>query len=223
MIVIAATSIAAQTSPPPDHDFQVWNETTIAFPIVKKTDAKGRTTDRISFLLLGTLRLGQNRLFPVDERIGAGFDIKLNNNFTFTPSYLYRHTEAGRGREATEHQIRFEVSYEKLFKHFSIKDRPRIEYRVRNSTSDVVNFRNKLSLKIPIKRNDKELFSAFIADEPFYDFSSKRWNANEFSTGIAKKFNKVTSAEFFYLHRNVHIARPRATNAIGVNLRFRID
>jgi uncharacterized protein DUF2490 len=216
-------AIAAQTPTTPNNDFQVWNETTVAFPIVKKEGRYAKSVDRVSLLLLGTLRFGQNRLFPVDERIGFGFDFKLSNYFTFTPSYLYRHVEPGRGRNATEHEIRFEGTFEKTFKSFSIKARPRIEYHVRNSRSDFVSFRNKFTLKVPIKSNDKEIFSPFIAEEPFYDFSAKRWNANEFSAGVSKKLNKTVSAEFFYMLRNVHASLPKTTNAIGVNLRFRID
>ncbi|HEV8593067.1 MAG TPA: hypothetical protein VGQ55_13260, partial [Pyrinomonadaceae bacterium] len=105
LLLNTAAAVAAQTLSPPNTDFQVWNETTVAFPILKKENKGGKKVDRISLLLLGTLRLGQNRLFPVDERIGFGFDLRLNNNFAFTPSYLYRQVEPGRGRSATEHEI----------------------------------------------------------------------------------------------------------------------
>lgn len=211
------------TSPPPSRDFQSWNDVTIAFPIVKTQDKTGKRIDKVSFLFLGTLRLGRNRMFPVDERGGFGFDIRLNKNFTFTPSYLYRHVEPGRGRHATEHQLRFELNYEKAFRRFTIKDRPRIEYRVKHSASDVVNFRNRLTIKVPVRKDDKEIFAPFVADEPFYDFSLKKWVANEFSAGISKKLNSSTSAEFFYMLRTVSVGLPKTTNAIGVNLRFRVD
>ena len=220
---LSAMFCVSAQSLPPTRDFQVWNETAIAFPLIRTKDEKGKVTDRVSFLLLGVLRLGQNRLVPVDERIGFAFDIRVNKNFTFTPSYLYRHVEPGRGRHGTEHEIRFEITYERPFKHFSIKDRPRIEYHARNSRSDTVIFRNKLTLKLPVKRDGKELFTPFIADEPFYDFHQKRWNSNEFSVGIGKKLNKTVSAEAFYLLRNTHLSLPKQTNAVGVNLRFRID
>ena len=71
-------------------DFQVWNETTLVFPVVKKKDKDGKESDKLSLLVLGVLRLGQNRLYPVDARVGAGFDLKLNKYWSFAPTYVYR-------------------------------------------------------------------------------------------------------------------------------------
>ncbi|HKX84965.1 MAG TPA: DUF2490 domain-containing protein [Pyrinomonadaceae bacterium] len=208
---------------PPENDFQIWNEVTLAFPVIKSVSDDKKSYDRLSILAFGTLRLGQNRLFPVDKRVGAGFEFKPNRHFSVTPTYLYRVSEAARGRQATEHRLRFEVAYEKSFGYFSLKDRPRIEYRIRNSRSDVVLFRNKLTLKVPIKKDGKELFSPFIADEPFYDFKSKRWNANEVSLGFSRKLTSALSAEFFYLLKNSSHTLPGTVHAVGTNLRIRID
>jgi len=222
-LTLSAAAGALAQEELPDRDFQVWNETKVVIPIVKETDANGKTTDKVSFLVLGTLRLGQNRLFPLERRIGAGLDIKLNDNFSISPSYYYRSGEEIRGRRDTEHRIRMEVNYEKKWRPFSIKDRNRIEFRVRNSRSDSVRYRHKFTFAVPIRRDGKEVFGVFAATEPFYDFSAKKWSRNEFSAGISRKLSSNVSAEFFYLRQDNSSGTIRAINALGMNLKIRVD
>lgn len=217
-------SLAADSQTQPlDSDFQVWNETTISVPIKKSKDESGKESDKLSLVFLGTLRLGQNRLFPVDARIGAGIDYKINKYFSFSPTYYYRRAEAVRGRKEYEHRIRFDLTVSEKWKRFSIKDRNRIEYRIRNSRSDSVRYRNKFTLTIPIKRDGKEIFAPFIADEIYYDFQAKEFSTNEISIGISKKFNDNFSADFFYVRRDFRNQTLRFLNGAGVNLKFRID
>lgn len=223
LIVIVLFPCVIAAAQVPETDFEIWNETTIAFPVIKQKDKTGKQFDRFSFLLLGTLRLGQNRAYPVDERIGAGFEIKLNKAFTFTPSYLYRGVQPGRRLRAFEHQLRFDLAYDKPWKNFAVKNRGRIEYRIRNSKPDDVQYRHKLAFSMPVRRADKTIFSPFIADEPFYDLTTRGFVSNEFSAGISKKFAPAFSAEFFYLLKNNHLTRPKTVNAVGINIRVRID
>lgn len=223
LLITVSSSIAAfPQSTLPDSDFQVWNETTLAFPVIKSKDKNGKTVDQLSLLLFGVLRLGQNRLYPVDKRIGVGFDARINGNFSFSPTYLYRAGQPFRNRNEYEHRLRFDVSYDKKWKKFSIKDRARIEYRFRNSRQDTVRFRNKFTLRVPVNKDGKELFAPFVAEESFYDFQAKTWSSNEFSIGISKKLTSSLSSEFFYLLRNNRTGL-KTINVVGVNLKFRID
>lgn len=205
----------------PDQDFQVWNETKVVIPIVKETDDNGKTTDKVSFLILGTLRLGQNRLFPVDRRIGVGLDIRLNKNFSISPSYYYRSGEEFRNVKDTEHRLRMEVNFENKWKTFGIKDRNRIEYRIRHSRQDAVRYRHKFTFTVPVKQDGKELFGVFAADEQFYSLNANRWVRNEFSAGVSRKLSSNLSAEFFYLRQDTRLVR--SVNALGMNLKIRID
>ena len=208
----------------PDRDFQIWNETKVVVPLKKDVDSNGKTINRVSFLILGTLRLGQNRLYPVDKRIGAGLDIRLNKNFSISPTYYYRSGQELRGgRRDTEHRLRMEVNYDKKWKRFGIKDRNRIEYRIRHSRSDSVRYRHKFTFAVPVKKNGKEMFGVFAADEQFYDFTAKRWSRNEFSAGISRKLSPNVSAEFFYLRQDNRSGVIRSINAVGMNLKIEID
>ena len=75
--VLAVTTTSAQTVAG-ERDFQIWSETTINVPLVKKTDSKGKEYKDLTLLFIGSLRLGRNKLFPVDERVGIGFDKRIN-------------------------------------------------------------------------------------------------------------------------------------------------
>ena len=221
LLTVSMSAVLAQSTVP-ETDFQVWNETTFILPVVKSKDEKGKSFDRLSLLLITSLRLGQNRLAPVDERIGGGFDLVLNKNFNFSPTYLYIAAQPGRGRREFEHRLRFEVTYNRKFKHFSIKDRNRIEYRVRHSRADSVRYRNKFTLSIPVNRDGKELFTPFISDEPYYDFTAEQWSRNDFSPGIAKKFTDKLSGEFFYVWRHNRTGLPKDVHALGFNLKVKL-
>lgn len=220
-IFLTAKPITAQALP--DSDFQVWNETTLTVPLIKQKDDKGKSVDKLSLVILGTLRFGQNRMYPIDRRIGVGLDVRLNNNFTFSPSYYYRHGEDLRNIKEIEHRARFDVTYGRKWKTFAIKDRNRVEYRIRNSRRDTVRYRNKFTFSVPIVKDGKELFAPFIADEFYYDFTVKLFTRNELSVGITRKLNKAVSAEFFYLLRHNRTRVLRTVNAVGVNFKIRID
>jgi hypothetical protein len=204
-------------------DFQVWNETTLTIPVIKERDSNWKEVEKLSAILIGVLRFGQNRLAFVDERIGGGFDLRLNNNFSFSPTYLYIAGQPRRGRREFEHRVRFDLNYQKKWKHLSIKDRNRVEYRIRHGRDDSVRYRNKFTFTVPVKKEGKELFAPFIAEEPYYDLTAEEWSRNELSVGIGKKFSSTTSAELFYLWRHNRSGLPQDINAVGVNLKFKID
>lgn len=207
----------------PDSDFQVWNETVLSFPVIKTKDVAGKESDKLSILAIGVIRLGQNRLFPVDGRVGAGFDLKLNKYWSITPTYVYRRAEPLRGIKEFEHRIRFDVTAVKKWKHFSLKDRNRLELRIRHFRGDTVRFRNKVTFAVPITSDGKEIVTPFVADEVYYDFTAKEFTTNEISAGISKKLSKNTSADFFWARRDFRSGQIRHLNAVGVNLKIRID
>ncbi|MDM7921976.1 MAG: DUF2490 domain-containing protein, partial [Pyrinomonadaceae bacterium] len=167
-------------------------------------------------------RLGQNRLFPVDRRIGVGIDLRINNSFSFSPSYYYRSGEDTRNRRDTEHRVRFDLNYSKKWSKVAVKNRSRIEYRIRNSRPDSVRYRNKFTFSVPIKKGDNEVFTPFVADEIYYDFRDQEFSRNEISAGISKKLSKLISAEFFYLHRTNRSGTIRTINAVGANFKIQL-
>lgn len=218
ILAVFALSCAAQV--PPERDTQIWTDAYVTIPIIKKADKK---TPKVSIVLVGTLRFGRNLSRPVDERIAAGLEFRVNRYLTLTPAYLYRADQPFAGRRESESRIRLDVGIERQFKAFSIKDRNRIEHRFRNSRSDSTRYRNKIQIAIPVKRNGKEIFAPFVADEPYFEFQLKKFTRNEFSAGISKKFSPTVSADFYYLLQNNRGFAFKYVNAFGIALKIKID
>ena len=206
-----------------EKDFQFWSETNIYFPILKKKNRNGEKVEKINFFVSGTFRVGKNLTKPDDERIGGGFDFILNKLVTLTTSYLYRAGQPVTGGKEFEHRIRIEATFGHKWQKFSLKDRNRFEYRFRTPQSDSVRFRNKFTFAVPVKKSGKEIFAPFAATEVFYDFHENKINRNELSLGISKKFDKVTTIDFFYLWQRNRGNVLKNVNVVGVNLKFKID
>ena len=222
-IFYSISSVLPQTPATNDTDYQFWNETQLTFPLVKTEDDSGKTTDKLSFFLNGNLRVGENIRRFVDERIGFGFDYKHNKYVSFTPSYIYVAQRPEAGVKQYESRLRFAVNLENGWRKFSVSDRNLVEYRLRNNSSDSVRYRNRLRFLYPIKKDKKELFVPFAANEIYYDFQAKTFSRNEFSVGLSRKLNRNATADFFYLLRTNRSGSPKQLNVFGVNLKIRID
>lgn len=214
-------AILSQTTPIRS-DFQIWNDTSVTFPLIKSQDKKGKEFDRLTFSINGTLRFGRNVSRPVDERIGFGFNYRVNKYVSFTPDTLYRGTQPYQGRKDYESRFRFAVNLENKWKNFSLVDRNQIEYRLRNSRRDAVRYKNRLRLNVPILKDKKELFTPFVSDEPYYDFQADAWNRNELFVGIGKKINNNFSTDIFYLFVK-DTGFPKTVNGIGINLKIKVQ
>jgi len=217
------SSALSQTPATDAADFQFWNETQLIFPLVKTKDDSGKTTDKLSLFLNGNLRVGRNIRRLVDERIGFGFDYKHNKYVSFTPSYLYVAQQLAAGVKQYESRLRFAVNLENSWRKFSVGDRNLVEYRFRNNNSDSLRYRNRLRFLYPVKKDKKELFVPFVANEIFYDFQAETFSRNEFSVGLSRKLNSNAAADFFYLLRTNKSGSPKRLNVFGVNLKIRID
>lgn len=219
LLIFSTVTVLGQS----DTDFQVWNETTLVVPVVKVKDKTGKESDKLSLLVLGVLRLGQNRLFPGDIRIGAGFDLKFNKYWSFAPTYVYRRGEPVRNAKEFEHRLRFDLTVGNKWKNFSLKDRSRVEYRIRSNRSNSVRYRNRFTYSFPVRKGGKEIFSPFVADELYYDLTAKEFSTNEITAGISRKLSKNVSADFFWLRRDIRTGQIRHLNGFGTNLKIRID
>lgn len=217
------STVLSQTSETDNLDNQFWNETQLVFPLVKKEDESGETIDKLSLFVNGNLRFGRNISRLTDRRIGFGFDYQLNKYVFFTPSYIYIAQKSAAGATEYESRLRFAVNLENSWKKFSVDDRNLVEYRFRNSRSDSARYRNRLRFRFPIKKDKKEFFVPFAANEIYYDFQEKTFTRNELSVGVSRKLNSSITADFFYLLRINKSDSPKQLNVFGVNLTIEID
>jgi hypothetical protein len=223
LVSICLSPALAQTSETDNLDNQFWNETQLVFPLVKKEDESGETIDKLSLFVNGNLRFGRNISRLTDRRIGFGFDYILNKYVSFTPSYIYIAQQSAAGAQEYESRLRFAANLENSWEKFSLDDRNLVEYRFRNNRSDSVRYRNRLRFRYPIKKDNKELFVPFAANEIYYDFQAKTFSRNEFSVGASRKLNSNITADFFYLLRRNKNDSPKQLNVFGVNLTIEID
>lgn len=233
LLFLMSVNVFSQTTPP-EKDTQIWHETTVTFSPCKTKNCDIKFLEGFSGFVTGTLRLGRNVTRPVDERIGAGVEMKFNKYFTFSPWYLYRAGQPYAGRKEFEHRVRLDATLEnnskESWKNFSVKNRNRAEFRIRHNSDDSIRYRNKTIFKIPIKNKEgKEIISPFVADEVFYDFSEDAWTRNEFSAGISKDFSgkffgaekdKKITTEFFYLLQSNRGTTLRTLNVFGAYLKI---
>lgn len=202
---------SAQTVVPESDDTQQWTDVQLAVPVTKLVD----------FNILGTLRIGRDLSHPVDERIGAGFSLKLGKYVTVSPNYLHIGMQPFRGRRVWENRLTFPATLRFELGKFRLSDRNQFERRLRNSGAKSTRYRNRLLVEHPIGPKKWGL-SLFIGDEVFYDWSLDGWVRNRFAVGGTKVFNKHFTQDIFYLRQNDGFSVPGDLHVIGTSLRFRL-
>lgn len=203
-------------------EFNIWNDTSLTFPLIKERDKDGKEFDRLNMTVFGTLRFGRDNLRPIDERIGVGINYRINKYVSLAPDVFYRGSQPVPGNNSFETRFRMAVVLQKSWSKFSLNNRQQIEYRLRNSKKDDVRYKPRLRLNVPIKKEKKELITPFASVEPYYNITTNKWTRNEIFLGFGKKFNKNFSTDIYYL--NVKDASlPKQVHGLGVGLKFRVD
>lgn len=203
-------------------EFNIWNETSITFPLIKETDKSGKQFDRMNLTILGTLRLGRDSLRPIDERIGVGINYRLNKYVSLAPDIFYRNSQPVPRSNNIETRFRMAVILQKSWAKFSLNNRQQIEYRLRNSRKDEVRYKPRLRLNVPIIKEKQEIITPFALVEPYYNITTKKWTRNEIFLGFGKKINNNFSIDIYYL--NVKDASlPKQVHGLGIGLKFRVD
>jgi hypothetical protein len=209
--VLVCTAEAAAQSRIPENDTQSWNDVQLTIPLNKKVD----------FLIQGTLRIGDNLTTAVDERWGAGFNVKLNQYITLSESYFSREARPPNGRRERETRLTRGVTFQFPIGKFTLSDRNWFERRWREPQDDAWRYRNRVRLEHPFKLG-KTKFNWFISDEVFYDWSVKDWARNRAAIGASHAFNKHFTGDLYYMRQNDGRSRPGDLHVIGTTLRFRL-
>lgn len=221
LTVFCASPIFSQTVDD-NSDIVGWSDVTFIIPL-KKKEEKGKKVDQITLNLGGVLRYGRNLQRPIDERGVATVNYRINQYFSVGTGYLYRRFRPTEARRQYEHRLMFFLNSSKNWTKVQFRNRSLTTYLIKHSRPDTVVFRNRAQLNFPIKSNNKEVVTPFVADEPFYDFREKKWFRNDFFAGVSKQFTPKFGADFFYIHQNFNIGTLRQTNGFGVSFRYRLD
>jgi hypothetical protein len=203
--------VCAQSTAPPETDFQSWNDLQLTIPMSQKVD----------FVFQETLRIGGNISKPVDERIGIGWVFKIGKYLTFNPSYLHREARAPRGNPESEERVTLGATVRFPLGKFTLSDRNLFERRFRVPQGNSTRYRNRLQVEHSFKI-DKQKFTFFVTEEVFYDWSVNDWVRNRFGVGVSHTFNKHFTLDLYYLRQNEGRSRPGDINIIGTTWKFRL-
>ncbi|MBX7055663.1 MAG: DUF2490 domain-containing protein, partial [Pyrinomonadaceae bacterium] len=164
-------------------------------------------------------RIGRNPVKPLDSRIAAVLDYRVNKYLSLMGAVLYRRDELTPRVDRYETRLDLGFVLTKTWGNFTFRDRNVIEHRFRNSRKDINVYRNRGQISYSIKRKGKELFAPFVANEGYYDITNKVWSQNEFHAGISRRLSKRTVLDVAYTRND---SRPFNANALNLTLKIKL-
>ncbi len=210
-VIVLLAANAKPQSRVPKSDNQSWNDVQITVPINKKTE----------FVVIGTLRLGDNLTKPVDERWGFRVNYSLNKAVTLQASYFHRDAEPPNGRHEREERGTIGANLRVPLGKYTFTSRNWFERRWRAPQVDAWRYRNRLQIEHPFKIG-KTKFVWVVSDEFFYDWSLHDWVRNRFAVGVNHTFNKHFTLDTYVMRQNDGRSRPGDINIIGTTWRIRL-
>ena len=171
-----------------DGDFQYWNTERISYKINKEWKIG----------LEEEFRFGNNagNLYYQHSDIGVSYsglaewiDLGINYRLVF---------EEKNDKWKYENRPHFNATLKYNLDNVKLSDRSRIEYRAKEKASDSWRYRNKFTIKIPLKVGEVEI-NPYIADEIFLDCAEGEFNKNRLYSGIYLNLLKNLGADVFYM------------------------
>ena len=213
-LLIFSTESFAQKS-----DFQSWNDLQLIAPLKTVKDQKNKNVDQIVLILDGVVRLGRDVSFPVDNRLAATLDFRVNRYLKLSTGYLYRKFEQIPNRKSYESRLSFAANLEKRFNLLTLRHRSMFEYRFLNSRPNIKVYRPRFQAAYALKRAGREIFAPFVSEELFYNLETGKRFRNDFYAGISRKLTRKFSIDIFYVRLDT---TPVNANAIGTTLKIRL-
>jgi hypothetical protein len=208
--LVCAGNSRAQTKVP-ETDTQSWNDVQITIPLNKKTE----------FVILGTVRIGDNLTSFVDEREGFRVNYLVQKYVTLQTLYFHRDAKPPNGKHEREERLTFGANFKIPIGKFTLNTRNWFERRWRQPQVDAWRYRNRVQLEHPFKIG-KTKFTWMISDEFFYDWSLHDWVRNRFAAGISHAFNKHLTLDVYGMRQNDGRTKPGDVNVIGTTWRIRL-
>ena len=193
-----------------DGDFQYWHNTALSWKI----------DDNYKLNLEEESRFGDNAkdFYYQHYDIGITYSgickwLELSANYR----HIYQEKNNDWLQENVPH-LNASVKWE-LF-DVSFNNRARFEYKNRENAEDYFRYRNKFTVKPPLKFTRFKI-QPYIADEVFYDFNVERANANRLYCGISADLSKIIKLDLYYLWVSSEKNHDwDDTNVLGTNLKI---
>jgi len=195
---------------------QSWNEVQLIVPVARFTDSEGRSVNKVTVIFNGIARFGRS-VELTDGRGGVEFNFRANKHLTFVTSALYRRDEVVDNVRHFETRLAVGPTFAAGWKQISFRDRNLYEYRVRSGRNNISVYRQRFQMSFPLKHNGKTLFSPFLSEEAFYDFSAGRFNNNELFLGVTRRLSPRTTLDIAYIRNDT---KPANVNGLSLNLKI---
>ncbi len=171
-----------------DGDFQYWNTESVSWKInddwKAQFEVEFRYGDNASSFYYQHSDLGLTY-----SGIAEWLDLGFNYRQIFEEkSSIWRY----------ENVPHFNATIKWKLSDFSFSNRGRLEYKNREKSDNYWRYRNKFTIKAPIKLTKLEI-QPYLADEIFYDFDEEALNRNRFYGGCNLKLFKHIKVDIFYL------------------------
>lgn len=171
-----------------DGDFQYWNTESASWKI----------DDNWRINLEQEFRWGDDAGNPYYRHtdLGAAYsgfadwlDLGLN----------YRHINEEKSDDwKTENRPHLNATVKFNLGEFKLSNRGRFEYRNREDADNFWQYRNKLSIKCPLKMTELEI-QPYLADETFTNFDSEEMSRNRLYSGFSLKIWKNLAGDIYYV------------------------
>ncbi|MDP8254089.1 MAG: DUF2490 domain-containing protein [Candidatus Kaelpia aquatica] len=163
----------------------------------------------------------------ISWKISDDWKAQLETEFRYgdnASDFYYQHSDIGLTYSGAAKWLDFGFNYRQIFEeknsiwqyenvpHFNatlkwelldylFSNRMRFEYKNKEGSDNYWRYRNKITVKIPIKLTNLEI-QPYIADEIFYDFDEEIFNKNRLYAGFNFRLFKHLKVETFYLWQN---------------------
>ncbi len=194
-----------------DEGFQYWSSASASFDINK--DWKGTLEEE--FRLGndgGHLYYHHSDLGFVYRSIADWIDLGFNYRKVFEKD--------SNGKWRQENRPHLNITLKTHLFNLDVSNRARLEYRDREKKKDVWRYRNKTTVKFPLKLTKLKL-QPYIADEIFITLNDDNVDRNRFYAGASLNLSKNIKANIFYLWQSSRSGHQwKNINVIGTQLKF---
>jgi len=171
-----------------DGDFQYWNTESASWKLDKD----------LTIALEEEFRFGDDasNLYYQHSDIGATYSGLAD---WLSIGINYRHIfEEKSSKWKQENRPHLNATLKWKAADISLSNRLRLEYRNREDAEEFWRYRNKFSIKMPIKLSKFEI-QPYVEEEIFYDFDEETLNRNRLYSGFNLKLLKNLNAQAYYL------------------------
>lgn len=188
-VVIGLTFVlAAKVYAYGDGDFQIWNTDIEEYKI----------NNNLKVALEEEFRWGGNAHEFYYQHYDLGLSYALSKYWSIGGGYRQIY-ELSKGKFKMENEPYLTVTLLLSARGFTFESRNRLEYRYFEYKADSGRYRNKFTLKYPLKFAKIEI-QPFASEEVFFGFGgTNQFNQNRVSAGIGVNLTKNIKAEVYYM------------------------